>query len=60
MRYSCVSTDGRISEKELERYVDPENTLCYLCGPPPMTEKVSSDLKRVGLSEDKILFEKWW
>ncbi|KTF99818.1 hypothetical protein cypCar_00004507 [Cyprinus carpio] len=52
--------NGRISEKELQRYVDPEHTLCYLCGPPPMIEKVSSDLKRVGLSEDKILFEKWW
>ncbi|XP_026145737.1 oxidoreductase NAD-binding domain-containing protein 1 [Carassius auratus] len=52
--------NGRISEEELQRYVDPEHTLCYLCGPPPMIEKVSSDLKKVGLLEDKILFEKWW
>lgn len=50
----------RISEDVLKRHVDPERTLCYLCGPPPMIEKVSSDLQRIGLSEDKILFEKWW
>ncbi|XP_077051589.1 oxidoreductase NAD-binding domain-containing protein 1 isoform X2 [Siphateles boraxobius] len=51
---------GRISEEELQRYVDSERTLCYLCGPPPMIEKVSSDLQRIGLPEDRILFEKWW
>ncbi|XP_056336419.1 oxidoreductase NAD-binding domain-containing protein 1 [Danio aesculapii] len=51
---------GRISEEELQRYVDPERTLCYLCGPPPMIEKVSSDLQSTGLPEDRILFEKWW
>lgn len=51
---------GRISEEELQRYVDSERTLCYLCGPPPMIEKVSSDLQRFGLPEDRILFEKWW
>uniref|UniRef100_A0A673HYT6 Oxidoreductase NAD-binding domain-containing protein 1-like n=1 Tax=Sinocyclocheilus rhinocerous TaxID=307959 RepID=A0A673HYT6_9TELE len=52
--------NGRISEEELKRHVDPEHTLCYLCGPPPMIEKVNSDLQKVGLSEDRILFEKWW
>uniref|UniRef100_A0A9J7YAJ9 Oxidoreductase NAD-binding domain containing 1 n=1 Tax=Cyprinus carpio carpio TaxID=630221 RepID=A0A9J7YAJ9_CYPCA len=52
--------NGRISEEELKRHVDPEHTLCYLCGPPPMIEKVNSDLQKAGLSEDRILFEKWW
>ncbi|XP_067267680.1 oxidoreductase NAD-binding domain-containing protein 1 isoform X2 [Chanodichthys erythropterus] len=51
---------GRISEEELQRYVDSERTLCYLCGPPPMIEKVSSDLQRIGLPGNRILFEKWW
>lgn len=51
---------GRISDEVLRPHVDPERTLCYLCGPPPMIEKVSADLQRLGLSEDKILFEKWW
>ncbi|XP_051949211.1 oxidoreductase NAD-binding domain-containing protein 1-like [Xyrauchen texanus] len=51
---------GRISEEVLQRHVDPERTLCYLCGPPPMIEKFNADLQRFGLSEDKILFEKWW
>ncbi|TRY65711.1 hypothetical protein DNTS_005557 [Danionella cerebrum] len=51
---------GRIAEEELRHCVHPERTLCYLCGPPPMIETVSSDLQRIGLSEDRILFEKWW
>ncbi|XP_057211456.1 oxidoreductase NAD-binding domain-containing protein 1 [Triplophysa rosa] len=51
---------GRISEEVLRPHVDPKRTMCYLCGPPPMIEKVSADLQRLGLSEDKILFEKWW
>ncbi|XP_026885906.2 oxidoreductase NAD-binding domain-containing protein 1 [Electrophorus electricus] len=55
----CTAS-GRISEESLRHCVDPEHTLCYLCGPPPMIENVSTVLQRLGLSEDRILFEKWW
>uniref|UniRef100_A0A8C7CZK8 Oxidoreductase NAD-binding domain containing 1 n=1 Tax=Oncorhynchus kisutch TaxID=8019 RepID=A0A8C7CZK8_ONCKI len=34
--------------------------LCYLCGPPPMIESVVQTLLSLGLSQDRILFEKWW
>ncbi|XP_077600263.1 oxidoreductase NAD-binding domain-containing protein 1 isoform X2 [Stigmatopora nigra] len=50
----------RIAEVELETHVDPQRTLCYLCGPPPMIEAVSQILLELGLPQDRILFEKWW
>ncbi|XP_053302723.1 oxidoreductase NAD-binding domain-containing protein 1 isoform X1 [Pleuronectes platessa] len=51
---------GRITEEELRARVDPQRTLCYLCGPPPMIEGISKTLMDFGLSKDRILFEKWW
>ncbi|XP_041868294.1 oxidoreductase NAD-binding domain-containing protein 1 [Melanotaenia boesemani] len=51
---------GRITEEELQALVDPQRTLCYLCGPPPMIEAISKILMEFGLSKDRILFEKWW
>ncbi|KAM6900066.1 oxidoreductase NAD-binding domain-containing protein 1 [Xenentodon cancila] len=51
---------GRIKEEELQAHVDPQRTLCYLCGPPPMIEAISKSLKDLGLPKDRILFEKWW
>ncbi|KAI3358459.1 hypothetical protein L3Q82_014892, partial [Scortum barcoo] len=51
---------GRITEEELRAHVDPQRTLCYLCGPPPMIEAISKTLMDLGLTKDRILFEKWW
>uniref|UniRef100_H3CUZ0 Oxidoreductase NAD-binding domain containing 1 n=1 Tax=Tetraodon nigroviridis TaxID=99883 RepID=H3CUZ0_TETNG len=51
---------GRITEEELQARVDPQKTLCFLCGPPPMIEALSKTLLDSGLPKDKILFEKWW
>ncbi|XP_014852178.1 PREDICTED: oxidoreductase NAD-binding domain-containing protein 1 isoform X1 [Poecilia mexicana] len=51
---------GRITAEELQANVDPQRTLCYLCGPPPMIEAVSKTLMDFGLPKDRILFEKWW
>uniref|UniRef100_A0A674EBB9 Oxidoreductase NAD-binding domain containing 1 n=1 Tax=Salmo trutta TaxID=8032 RepID=A0A674EBB9_SALTR len=50
----------KLSEGELRRHVDPNTTLCYLCGPPPMIESLVQTLLSLGLSQDRILFEKWW
>ncbi|XP_031441950.1 oxidoreductase NAD-binding domain-containing protein 1 [Clupea harengus] len=50
---------GRISEAQLEQCVS-ERTLCFLCGPPPMIEGLSALLRSLGLSEDRIRYEKWW
>ncbi|MBN3314356.1 OXND1 protein, partial [Atractosteus spatula] len=52
-------SEGRISQKILKEHLS-ENTLCFVCGPPPMIEYVSGQLQCLGLSEEKILFEKWW
>lgn len=51
---------GRITEVVLRKHVDPQKTLCYLCGPPPMIESISKTLMDLGLPKDRILFEKWW
>ncbi|KAK2921234.1 oxidoreductase NAD-binding domain-containing protein 1 [Channa argus] len=51
---------GRITEEELLAHVDPQRTLCYLCGPPPMIEAISKTLGDLSLPKEKILFEKWW
>lgn len=50
---------GRITQAQLEQHVS-ERTLCFLCGPPPMIESVSAVLRSLGLSEDRIRYEKWW
>ncbi|XP_068603395.1 oxidoreductase NAD-binding domain-containing protein 1 [Brachionichthys hirsutus] len=51
---------GRVTEEGLRPHVDPQRTLCFLCGPPPMIEAVSKSLMDEGLPKDRILFEKWW
>uniref|UniRef100_A0A3Q4BX12 Oxidoreductase NAD-binding domain-containing protein 1 n=1 Tax=Mola mola TaxID=94237 RepID=A0A3Q4BX12_MOLML len=51
---------GRITKEQLQARVDPQSTLCFLCGPPPMIEAISKALQQFGLPKDKILFEKWW
>ncbi|XP_032657025.1 oxidoreductase NAD-binding domain-containing protein 1 isoform X2 [Chelonoidis abingdonii] len=52
-------TEGRISEKELEKHVS-KDTLWYICGPPPMIESISKLLENFGVPTDCIYFEKWW
>ncbi|XP_027013305.1 oxidoreductase NAD-binding domain-containing protein 1 [Tachysurus fulvidraco] len=54
------TTSGKISQEELVCHVNPERTLCYLCGPPTMTESLSLVLQSLGLSTNQILYEKWW
>uniref|UniRef100_A0A8C3AST6 Oxidoreductase FAD/NAD(P)-binding domain-containing protein n=1 Tax=Cyclopterus lumpus TaxID=8103 RepID=A0A8C3AST6_CYCLU len=50
----------KITEEELQAHVDPQRTLCFLCGPRPMIEALSKTLMDFGLPKDRILFEKWW
>jgi NAD(P)H-flavin reductase len=38
-----------------------KSTVCYVCGPPSMTDEFISLLKRQdGVDNQKILCEKWW
>ncbi|XP_051664310.1 oxidoreductase NAD-binding domain-containing protein 1 isoform X2 [Manacus candei] len=52
-------TEGRISEKDLEKHVS-NNTSWYICGPPPMIESISKLLSNIGVPENRVFFEKWW
>ncbi|XP_046767145.1 oxidoreductase NAD-binding domain-containing protein 1 isoform X3 [Gallus gallus] len=52
-------TEGRISEKDLEKHV-PKDTLWYICGPPPMIESISELLYNSGVPRNCVFFEKWW
>lgn len=41
--------------------VHPKETVCYLCGPPRMTDEFVDVLRGLlGGEKDKVLFEKWW
>ncbi|KFP78710.1 Oxidoreductase NAD-binding domain-containing protein 1, partial [Acanthisitta chloris] len=51
--------EGRISEKDLEKHIS-DNTLWYICGPPPMTESISKLLSNMGVPRNCVFFEKWW
>lgn len=64
---------GRISESDLVRAIDGyqdspfgaehdrQRTLCYVCGPPKMTDEYVDFLRRqAGMTEDRVLCEKWW
>ncbi|XP_016160826.1 PREDICTED: oxidoreductase NAD-binding domain-containing protein 1 isoform X3 [Ficedula albicollis] len=52
-------TEGRISEKDLEKHVS-DDTSWYICGPPPMIESVSKLLSNIGVPRNCVFFEKWW
>ncbi|XP_065607782.1 oxidoreductase NAD-binding domain-containing protein 1 [Cyrtonyx montezumae] len=52
-------TEGRISEKDLQKHVS-KDTLWYICGPPPMIESISKLLYNSGVPRNCVFFEKWW
>ena len=37
-----------------------DNTIYYICGPPPMQDEAISILHQHGVSEDGLVYEKWW
>lgn len=40
---------------------DRSGTVCYVCGPPAMTDELVSFLvQQPGMAEDRVLCEKWW
>nr|XP_028605587.1 oxidoreductase NAD-binding domain-containing protein 1 [Podarcis muralis]XP_028605588.1 oxidoreductase NAD-binding domain-containing protein 1 [Podarcis muralis]XP_028605589.1 oxidoreductase NAD-binding domain-containing protein 1 [Podarcis muralis]XP_028605590.1 oxidoreductase NAD-binding domain-containing protein 1 [Podarcis muralis]XP_028605591.1 oxidoreductase NAD-binding domain-containing protein 1 [Podarcis muralis]XP_028605592.1 oxidoreductase NAD-binding domain-containing protein 1 len=51
--------EGRISADDLEKHISTD-TLWYICGPPAMIESISKVLANLGVTQDKIFFEKWW
>lgn len=40
---------------------DRAGVVCYVCGPPPMTDDFVSFLRQAqGMDEQRVLCEKWW
>jgi hypothetical protein len=37
----------------------PRSTVCYVCGPPPMTDEFVQSLGTL-VGSDRVLCEKWW
>lgn len=57
--------ERRFVHNEIVNSLGPEeeiaNTVVYVCGPPSMTDEVVEALRNVqGMSEDRVLCEKWW
>lgn len=55
----------RILEVDLEESLGFLNkrsdTVCYICGPPAMTDHFIGTVKAIeGIQKDNVLFEKWW
>nr|XP_033786610.1 oxidoreductase NAD-binding domain-containing protein 1 isoform X4 [Geotrypetes seraphini] len=53
------TTEGRISEKDLAKYVCKDN-LYYICGPPPMIQSLCKQLQNLHVPREQIHFEQWW
>ncbi|XP_043824808.1 oxidoreductase NAD-binding domain-containing protein 1 isoform X2 [Dromiciops gliroides] len=53
-------TEGRISNKDLEKHISDERTSFFICGPPPMIEQFSHHLEACKVPKEHICFEKWW
>ena len=60
--YYAFFTDSRISAEDLSKAVNElgDETTTYICGPVPMIDDVTSSLCKIGVKEDKIIYEKWW
>ncbi|RMJ24950.1 hypothetical protein PHISP_04186 [Aspergillus sp. HF37] len=41
--------------------VNPKDSVCYLCGPPRMTDEFVDEMRGLlGGETERVLFEKWW
>lgn len=58
----------RINESDLEvavrgadGSVKAAETMCYLCGPPWMTDELGGVVRELlGDGQERVFFEKWW
>ncbi|XP_059352271.1 oxidoreductase NAD-binding domain-containing protein 1-like [Daphnia carinata] len=55
--------DGRLMEKDLRLAInksDIDTVICFICGPPPMTDAIHSQLIKMEVPAKQIKYEKWW
>lgn len=50
---------GRIDTECLDGLIDPDNTLCFVCGPPALVGDISPQLEALGVRNDQIRIERW-
>ncbi|CAK1354245.1 unnamed protein product [Cercospora beticola] len=55
------AVDGYRQESVFGLQHERSGTVCYVCGPPKMTDEVVDFLKGLeGMDERRVLCEKWW
>ena len=53
--------DLGVAVKGADKSVRPEETVCYMCGPPWMTDEFVGVLRgMLGDGQKRVFFEKWW
>jgi NAD(P)H-flavin reductase len=49
----------RIKQDDLDAKTGQDDTVYYICGPPPMTDDFVQYLEPV-VGKERVLYEKWW
>ncbi|KAF3393068.1 hypothetical protein DPV78_010029 [Talaromyces pinophilus] len=49
----------RINKDDLDANSQQEDTVYYICGPPPMTDEFVQYLEPI-VGKERVLYEKWW
>ena len=50
---------GRIDVRCLDGIVEPDETLCFVCGPPALVGDIRPQLMELGVNADQIRVENW-
>lgn len=52
----------RLGKKDLAQELDglQGRKVCFLCGPPEMTDQVAKWLEELGVAKDDVKYETWW
>jgi ferredoxin-NADP reductase len=50
---------GRIDATCLEGWIEPGETLCFVCGPPALVGDIRPQLTQLGVRDDQIKIEQW-
>lgn len=63
--YRGIAQSRRLKSNDLEPLLENvetnKSTICYVCGPPAMTDELVDFLQnQPGLEQARVLCEKWW
>ena len=50
---------GRIGRADLQPLVHEADTLCFVCGPPPLVDEIPRQLQELGIARERIKLEEW-